>query len=222
LLILFHIGVIIAWKKNRLLTALMALPSLCLFLGILAINQFATRYAFFLAFLFLLYTAVLIGFMKKRFGNWSYLALAALIIIPSNLINPLTFTTIIKPVDYNLNDPTAPTVDAKAIPDNIIAIIMNSTSIAFFSPATEWYIEKPDYIIPFSMSGIGNDTISRDGRDIYSGAPIISQRPQGNYTLIADEFAISKLKPYQEALLKNLTESCKELYKNPSLTVYGC
>ena len=131
------------------------------------------------------------------------------------------------PVDYNYNDYSSPEVNLKDIPNELIEDIEQNTLISFFSSNVEWYIRKPDYVLPFSMDGRGNDQISReldDGRvvDVYSGALILNEKPEESYYLIADYFSVRKLKPAQRANLDDLVEGCGVEYENRDVKIYGC
>jgi len=89
------------------------------------------------------------------------ISVIALLIIPSNIFFPYTYVNIIKPIDYNYNDYSAPWTDYKLIPEGLKnELISNTTLISFFSSDVEWYIRKPDYVIPFTMTGKGYDEIS--------------------------------------------------------------
>jgi len=227
LLILFVPGVIWAFLKKKRLTTLIVLPSIFMLVGIFSLETFALRYAYFFAFPLVLYTSLLFSFLYEKFGKSMLLAIFLVLIIPSNLIYPQTYVNVIKPIDYNYNDYSAPEINLKYIPDNIKQALKDNIVIVYFSSNFEWYIKKPDYVLPFSMDGRGDDQISyntTDGRvvDVYSGAPILKDKPEGAYYLVADEFSTAKLKENQKEFLNNLTKGCSIFYENNDLKIFEC
>ena len=133
----------------------------------------------------------------------------------------------IKPVNSNLWDYSAPYTDYKNVPSEIVDEIRNSTLVSLFSADVEFYIKKPDYVIPFTMIGMGDDTISINSSkgliDMYSGARIWQgeeiKRP---FYVTADSFSVSKLKPYQMDEFGSLAENCSVSYDAQDLKIYYC
>jgi len=230
MLILFVPGLIWAFFKKKRLTMLIILPSLIMLTGIFSLEVFALRYAYFFAFPIVLYSSLLMSFLYEKFGKILIIAIIALLIIPSNIFFPYTYVNVLKPIDYNYNDPTAPWTDYKLLPENLTAELKsNTTLISLFSGDVEWYIRKPDFVIPFSMDGRGDDHISfinatGDIVDRYSGAKIInySDMPDRPYYVTADYFSFSKLKAVQRENFDKLTGDCKVIYESMSLRVFYC
>jgi len=227
LLILAIPGVIWSYLKKKRLTVLLVLPSIIMLLGIFTLRTFALRYAYFFAFPIVLYTSLLIAFLYDKLGKYMIATILILLIFPSNLVYPYTYVNILKPVDYNYNDYSAPTINLKDIPEPTMQILKENTVITYFSSTYEWYIGKPDYALPFSMTGIGDDQISyinKQGEtvDRYSGAPILTNKPEEPYYLVADAYSVSKLKPEQQEFHNNLTETCTIFYENSTVKIYEC
>lgn len=222
LLILFVPGVVWGFIKKKRLTSLMVLPSIILLIGVFGLKTFALRYAYFFVFPLVLYSSLLISFLYEKYGKIILISVVFLLLIPSNLFFPHTYINMIKPVDYNYNDYSAPEIDLKNLPLELVQELRENKLMCLFSSSVEWYIKKPDYVFPFSMSGIGNDTISYDGVDVYSGALISMERPEGSFYFILDYYSVSKLKPNQVEKLDNILEGCVISYENRDLQIYEC
>jgi len=228
-IVLFVPGVIWGFVKKKRLTSLIVLPSLVLLIGIFSLQTFALRYAYFAVFPLILYSSLLVSFLYEKYGKIMLIAIFALLIIPSNFFFPHTSVNILKPIDYSLYDFSAPSTDYKNVPLDVLNELQdeNNLIISFFSSDVEWYIRKPDYVLPFSMDGRGEDQISwnlSDGRvvDRYSGALILKEAPKRPYYLLADSFSVSKLKPSQRENLNGLIKNCEISYENRNLKIYGC
>jgi len=229
MIILFVPGVIWGFFKKRRLTSLIILPSIILLIGIFTLQNFALRYAYFAVFPLILYSSLFISFLYEKYGKIMLIAIVVLLIIPSNVFFPYTSVNILKPIDYNLYDTSAPTTDYKNVPLKLMDELKSPDNIiiSYFSSDVEWYIRKPDYILPFSMDGRGEDQISMeldDGSivDRYSGSPMLSGVLEGEYYLIGDSFSISKLKPGQGDRLSDLTKDCEVVYEEVDLRIYFC
>jgi len=224
LLILFIPGIIWGFKRKRLLTSMIIIPSLALLGGVFFAKYFALRYVYFIVFPLILYSSVLLGLLYEKYGKIMLLSIFFVLIFPSNLFFPFGYVNILTPVSQDYRDNSSPEINYKELPLDIQEELRNTdkTIIVFFSPSFEWYIDKPDYVMPFSMSGEGEDGISYEGNDIYSGAEILKEKPSGPYYLIVDRFAEGKLKEAQKQSLNSLKENCKEYYKTPDITIYDC
>jgi len=230
MLILFIPGVLWAFFKKKRLTLLIIIPSLIMLTGIFSLDVFALRYAYFFAFPLVLYSSLLMSFLYEKFGKIILIAVVALLIIPSNIFFPYTYVNVLNPIDYNYNDASAPWTNYKLVPENLTEQLKsNTTLISLFSADVEWYIRKPDYVIPFSMTGQGNDQISfinSTGEivDIYSGAKIInySDMPKRQYYVTADYFSFVKLKGSQRDNFNNLVENCSLEYGSGDLRIFYC
>jgi len=222
ILILFVPGVIWSFIKKKRLTFLLVVPSVILLVGVFALKTFALRYAYFFVFILVLYSSLLISFLYEKYGKIMLVAIFILLIIPSNLFFPHTYVNMILPVDYNYNDYSAPEIDLKNIPLDLKDDLMRGNLFCFFSPSVERYLKKPDYVFPFSMTGIGNDTISYRGVDVYSGAEIRMVKPEEDYYFIADYYSLNKLKPFQREAFEEIVRGCGVPYENKDLKIYNC
>lgn len=240
LLILFIPGLIWGFFKKKKLTLLMIVPSVVMLIGIFSLQVFALRYAYFFAFPLLLYFSLLFSFLYEKYGNIMLVTIFFVLIIPSNLVFPYTYINVITPVNYHFNDYSAPLTDYKNIDGQVLVELKsnNSTLISLFSSDVEWYIRKPDYVIPFSMDGRGEDQISMNKTteigglivyevvDSYSGARIIDyENIKGikmPYYVTGDSFSLSKLKPSQMENFDKLVEDCSVIYDNSDLKIWEC
>ena len=228
LLILAVPGIVWAFMKQKRLTVLLVVPSIITLIGIFSLQTFAFRYSYFFFFIIVLYPSLFLSFSYEKFGSILLIAILAMIIIPSNLIYPATYVNVLKPIDYNFDDFSAPEINYKSIPQDLVDEIRNSDDkfIVYFSPHAEWYIKKPDYVVPFSLDGRGNDSISVeiDGKvvDVYSKSPILEDVPEESYYFIVDLFSLSKLKPDQIEFMESLIEGCSIRYENSDLRVFYC
>ncbi len=222
LLILFVPGVIWAFIKKKRLTLLIMLPSIILLIGVFGLKTFALRYAYFFVFPLVLYSSLLFSFLYEKYGKIILISVIFLFIIPSNLFFPYTYINMIKPVDYNYNDYSAPEIDLKNIPLELKEEMQSNVLMSLFSPSVEWYIKKPDYVFPFSMDGRGEDSISYNKVDVYSGALITTEMPKGEFYFIVDYYSASKLKLNQKEKLDEILEGCFVSYENRDLKIYEC
>jgi hypothetical protein len=225
LLILFIPGVVWSFIKKKRLTTLIVLPSLLLLISIFTLETFALRYSYFFVFPLVLYTSLLLSFLFEKYGNIILITIFAVLIIPSNLIFPSTGVNIIKPIDYNYNDYSAPEINYKNLDPALIAELQdpNNIAIGYFTPSLEWYVTKPDYVLQFSMDGRESSQVIRDGIDVYSGQPVLDRMLDGEeYYIVADTFSTSKLKPTQVDNLNYLTEGCEIVYESSDLKIYKC
>ena len=221
-------GIILAFKKNKKLTLFIIAPSLITLIGIFSLQTFALRYAYFFVFPLVLYSSLLVSFLYEKYGKIILITILVLLIIPSNLFFPQTYINIIKPIDYHFNDYSAPATNYKNIPLDILNKLKDSENvlISYFSSDVEWYVRKPDFVLPFSMDGRGEDQISMNSSngevDRYSGALILKNIPDKPYYLIADAFSVSKLKEKQREFLNELKEGCEIFYGAGDLKIYNC
>jgi hypothetical protein len=229
LLILFVPGVIYGFIKKKRLTLLIIVPSIVLLFSVFGLMTFAFRYAYFFVFPLVLYTSLLFSFLYEKYGNLMIIAILFVLLFPSNLFFPYTYVNVLIPVDSNFNDYSSPEVNFKDVPVELVRELTNNTLVCFFSSNGEWYIKKPDYVLPFSMDGIGEDEISMNNTegivvDRYSGALILEpkEKPQGTFYVIVDNFSASKLKPSQKENLEFLVEGCEKVYKAKDLVIWKC
>jgi len=230
MLVFFIPGLIWAFLKNKRLTLLLVLPSVAGLIVVFSLKLFALRYIYFLVFLLVLYSSLLMAFLYDKYGKIMLISIIALLLIPSNIFFPFNYVNILNPVDYNYNDPSAPWTNYKNLPESLVFELRESnTVIALFSLDFQRYVRKPDYVIPFSMSGRGYDEISYINSkntlvDKYSGAEILnySALPEKPYYVISDAFSTRKLNAVQRENFGNLTSNCSIAYSNYDLKIYSC
>jgi len=231
LLIFFIFGVIWAFYYKRLLTSLLVVPCLVLLIGVFNLQTFALRYQYFFVFALVVYASLLLSFLYEKYGKIFLIAIFFVLVLPSTLFFPLYGINVLN-LGYTYYDYSAPITDYKNLNNVYYGIpyidFENSTLISFFSSNVEWYIKKPDYVLPFSMNGIGEDQISYNSSkgivDVYSGAPILEYGniPEKLYYVFVDSFSVSKLKPFQTDNLNMLIEGCENIYQRPDLRIYKC
>jgi hypothetical protein len=228
-LILFVPGVLINGLKKWKLTVLMILPSVIMLIGIFSLQTFALRYAYFVVFPIIIYSSVLIGFLYNKLGKIAILLVLFLLIFPSNIIKPIRY-------NHGYSDYSSPETNYKVLPLDLAIKLKdkNNTLVSLFSLDVEWYLRKPDYVIPFSMDGRGEDQISFNKTinevitseivDRYSGALILTNKTELKkpYYVTADTFSVSKLKAGQKQRFDKLVEGCEAVYSADDLNVYEC
>lgn len=227
MLILFVPGLIYSYIKNKRLTLLIITPSIITLLGVLSLKTFALRYSYFFVFPLILYSGILFSYLLEKYGKIMLISIILIVIVPSNIFFPHTYVNIISPIDYAFNDASAPATNYKALPDELVSSIKQNTLVSYFSSDVEWYLKKPDYVLPFSMDGRGSDSISRKNSkgimiDVYSGAPILNFIPNSPYHVTADRFSTSKLSPIQRKFLEELVGGCEKVYVASDLIVWFC
>src|SRR3989339_646478 len=222
---LFVPGLIMAFMKKKRLTLLIILPSVILLIGVFGLKSFALRYAYFFIFPLILYSSLLMSFMYEKYGKLILVSIFILFLIPSNLFFLHTYVNMIKPVDYNFNDYSAPFTDYKNVPSELIDEMKKGILVSYFSSDVQWYIKKPDYVLPFSMNGIGEDSISWNCSigvcDRYSGALMLNEDLE-SYYLVADLFSVSKLNDEQRLRYEGLIEGCSLVWEQVDLKIYHC
>jgi len=230
LLILFIPGVIWSYVKKKRLTLMLILPSIITLIGVFTLKSFALRYSYFFVFPLVLYSSLCLSYLYERFGKIIIIAIIAVLLFPSNLFFPFSYVNIIKPVSSNLGDYSAPFTNYKAIPEDLVLKMKNSTIIGFFSSDLEWYIKKPNFVIPFTMTGVNPDEVSYVNSsnvtvDRYSGALILNETsdiPNRPYYVNADKFSTSRLTSHQKDVFDSSIEGCNLIYDARDLRVWGC
>lgn len=222
-------GMIWSYIRNKRLTLLFVVPSLLTFIGILTLKTFAFRYAYFLIFLLVFYSAIVFSFLYERYGKLMLIPLVLLLLIPSNLFFPLTYGTVLKPINNQMSDSSAPVIEYKNIPDFLVTELKNTKLVTYFSPAVEYYIKKSDYVLPFSMDGRGSDSISINNSknqvvDKYSGASMIQNisKLEEEFYFIASSYAVSKLKEEQIGNIEYAEDKCEVEISGNTFKVYYC
>lgn len=213
-------GIYFSYKYNPKMTLLISIPSLILFFGVISSQTFALRYVYFSIFPILIFFSSFLSEIKKYSKALFIFAIIFSIIYPSNLFfeEPLT---IIKPEIIELKSFSEPSLDYKSLNYETLDSIKNSTLVCFFSPACEWYLKKPDYVIPFSLNGLNSGYMIYNNTDSYTGAPLFNYN-QNNLILIEDRFSISKLNNSEQMNYLEFKQNCIEIDKTSSIKVLSC
>ena len=224
LLVFFVLGVVWAFYSKKLLTSLLVVPSLVLLVGVFSLKTFALRYEYFFVFALVVYGSLLFSFLYEKYGKLMLISIFAILIIPSTLFFPVNGINVLS-LDYDYYDASAPTTDYKNLDSGLIEELREGVLISYFSSNVEWYIKKPDYVLGFSMNGIGYDHVSYNGSlgvvDVYSGALMLDSI-EGDYYVLADRFSVSKLKEDQIDRLNELIDGCEKVVNHYDLDVYHC
>ena len=228
--VLFIPGMIWSYIKNKRLTLLIILPSLVTIVGIFTLKTFAFRYIYFFIFPLVLYCALLFSYLYEKYGKIILFIMFAFILISSNIFFPSSYSNMIVPVKEGFNFSSAPRIDYKNIPEDLITDIKSKSLVTYFSPDTEWYIKKPKYVLPFSLTGIGNDSVSYNNSkgeivDKYSGARIINNLKdieEKEFYFIASSFSVTKLKDNQEENIEIAMQECDLKYSKETLNIWFC
>ncbi len=230
LIIMFLIGSVWAFFKNKTLTLLILIPSLIVLSGVIYLEVFALRYAYFFVFVILLFSSLLISFLVEKYGKEMWVLVLILVILPSNLIFPFSYGTMLIPSTSNLNDFSAPEINFKDINSSLFYELksVDSFLLTHYSPHVEWYLQKPLMVLDFSMTGKRDYSISRevDSKlvDVYSGASIITSETQvpSKFYYIEQGFAFSKLNPSQKELVESIKQNCSLIHNNNSVKIFSC
>lgn len=230
ILVFSVIGLVFSYKKNKELTILLVAPSILLLLLVLLIDLFAFRYIYFITLLLIIFCPLMFHFLAEKYDKLLIIVFFVMIFLTSNIFNPFIYTSVLTPIERNFNDFSAPEINYKDIPGELLSELKSEDSkiITLFSPHVEWYIKKPSLVMPFSMSGKGTNTINYynaeidQNVDVYSGAPFITQKPISEFYFIGDTFSLSKLKPAQIDFLNSIIDDCVDLHKNNSIVIKKC
>jgi 4-amino-4-deoxy-L-arabinose transferase-like glycosyltransferase len=219
-IILALIGLVLGFMKNKELTLYLLIPTIALFLGLLFIKLFALRYIYSVFFLIPLFLAIFFSILYEKFGKLILIALVFALIYPSNLFFQHNYNTVLSP-SINFYDYTAPSLDYKSINKSTLNLLQDSELLVFFSPGASWYIKKPDYVFPFSDSGLGNYALYNN-KDYYTGANITQTKPQGKFMILEDSFSQQKLNSSEAQAYSLIKQNCSLIEQTQSLKVYSC
>jgi hypothetical protein len=230
IIILSLIGGYYCFKEKKELTLLLLTPTVLLLILIFFVDLFAFRYIYFIAFPIIVFFSLMFYYVSKKYDKFLLILFFVVIFFTSNLFNPFIYSTVLVPIQRNYNDFSAPEINYKNIPSELLTELKQEESkiITLYSPHVEWYIKKPYLIIPFSMSGKGSNTISRynpkidKNVDVYSGQEFVNEKPSFDFYFIGDNFSLFKLKPFQITHLNTIIDNCVELYKNNSIVIKKC
>jgi 4-amino-4-deoxy-L-arabinose transferase-like glycosyltransferase len=221
LVILFLIGLLISFKKNFKLMMYLIVPSLIFFISILNIELFAFRYFYPLLFPFLLFSYLTINYIYEKYSFAGLISLFILVILPSNLFFPLTYTNMIVPSKSVLFDYSAPIINYKDIPLDFQREFNDNLIVTLYPVNFSWYFRSPDYVINYSMDGRKFVNFDKN-YDVYTGSKILGkdnffELNGKKFYFIQDHFSNSK-KPQTLIDLKR----CELIYFNSSLNVFQC
>lgn len=215
------LGIPFAYKMNKRMFYLVLLPSLILISGLFFVKVFALRYAYFIILGLIIFLACLLAHIYSNHKILAIIVIALAIIYPSNLFFDYNYLTVIKPENIRTYSSTEPVIDYKSLNESTKNLISYNKLVTLSSPGVEWYLKKPDYIIPFSLNGLQSGYALYNGIDSYTGAEVWDNQEKG-FIFLEDYFAYSKLGPSQKEKLDSLKSNCYILEQNPSLKVYAC
>jgi hypothetical protein len=215
------IGMPFAYNFNKRMFYLLLIPSILLFTGLFFIKVFALRYVYFLALSIIILISTLVSYIYKQNKLLCVFSILVLLIYPSNIFFHSNYLTVLKPQEINFYESTEPIMDYKSLKESTISLIMSKPLVVLSSPGVEWYIKKPDYIIPFSLNGLDSGYAISNQKDIYTGAEIFDNQVK-EFILIEDYFGYLKLSESERSNLDSLKENCKMLEQSNTLIVYSC
>ncbi len=215
------LGIPFAYKKNKRMFYLLLLPSVILLTGLFFVKVFALRYAYFVILSVIIFLASLLSYLYESNKVIGVLIIALAVIYPSNLFFDSNYLTVVKPQVISPYSTTEPIIDYKSLNTSTKELIRTNNLVALSSPGVEWYLKKPDYIIPFSLNGLESGYALYNGVDIYTGAEIWNNQTK-NFIFLEDFFGYSKLGPNQRAPLEAMKKDCLLLEKSDTLNVYKC
>jgi len=228
--VLFIPGMIWSYLKNKRLTILIVVPSLTVLIGVFTLKTFAFRYIYLFIFPLVLYCALLFSYLYEKYGKIILFVMFAFILISSNIFISSGYSNILAPVNEGFNFSSAPRIDYKNIPEDLKQDINKNMVVTYFSPATEWHIKKPDYILPFSLIGFGNDSVSYNNSggkivDRYSGARIINDLKgikEEKFYFIVSSFALGKIQKDQKENIGLAVDDCSLKHSKETLNIWFC
>jgi hypothetical protein len=219
-------GLIWSFFKNKRLTTLLIVPAIITLAGVFTLETFAFRYAYFFIFPIILFSSLFLAYMYDTYGKGIIVAIILIAVLPSNILLPYTYATMLVPTTAQFYDPSAPYNDYKTIPEDVLLDMQNTTLISYFAPDVQFYIKKPNYVLPFSLDGRSEDQISitknNQTIDRYSGAPILTEIPERPYYLTADDFSVRKLRTSQREFHESLIENCSISHQDHAYRIYSC
>lgn len=215
------IGIPFAYKMNKRMFYLLIAPSLILFVGLFFVKVFAFRYVYFVTLSIILFISTVFAYIYKNNKVLCILLVIAAIIYPSNLFFESNYLTIVQPQGIRASLTTEPVIDYKSLSQETKNIIQNNILVTLSSPGVEWYIKKPDYVIPFSLNGLETGYVLHQGVDAYTGAEVWNNQTN-EFVFLEDIFGFSKFDPNQISTLDKIKENCTLIEQNPTLRAYYC
>ncbi len=215
------LGIPYAYKINKRMLYLLLLPSLIMFSGLFFVKVFALRYAYFVTLSIILFVSAVFSNIYKTNKLIGVAVVILAILYPSNLFFDYNYITVIKPEIISSYTSTEPVIDYESINQSTKQLILNNPLVVLSSPGVEWYLKKPDYIIPFSLNGLESGYALYKGVDSYTGSTVWANQEKG-FIFLEDYFAYSKLGPSQREKIDKIKSNCYLIEENPSIKVYGC
>lgn len=215
------IGMPFAYNFNKRMFYLLLIPSILLFTGLFFIKVFALRYVYFLTLSIIILISTLVSYIYKQNKLLCIFSILVLLIYPSNIFFHSNYLTVLKPQEINFYESTEPIINYKYLSDQTKSIIESNTVVTLSSPGIEWYLKKPDYIIPFSLNGLDSGYAIYNQKDAYTGADIFKNQVK-QFILIEDFFGYLKLSESEKSKLDNLKENCKLLEQSTTIMIYSC
>lgn len=216
-LILGLLGVVWFIFRDKRFLFYLVLPTLIFFVLIIFVEQFAFRYFYPLFFFLLLFFSVFFCLLSEKFSSKFLLLGVVFLVLVSNIVFPYNYASVILPVRGSFNDYSAPVIDIKSIPLDLKESMINSTVGTFYPCFFEWYVKKPDFVVPYSMDG---RNINPKEIEVYSGVKYTIQPPTGEYYFVKDYFSYFKFK--DKTLVDKFFSNCEKVYTNSTLEIYYC
>jgi len=215
------LGMPFAYKSNKRMFYLLIAPSLIMFTGLFFVKVFAIRYAYFVTLSIIVFISTTFSYIYNNNKILCILVLAIAIIYPSNLFFETNYLTVIKPHSISSYGTTEPMIDYKYLSEDTKEIIKLNSLVTLSTPGVEWYLKKPDYIIPFSLNGLETGYALHNGLDAYTGAEVFNNQVK-EFIFLQDSFGYSKLGPSQREPVEAMKENCEIMEQSYTLQVYSC
>lgn len=215
------LGMPFAYKLNKRMFYLLFVPSLIMFIGLFFVKVFALRYAYFVTLAIIIFVSTVFSNIYKSNKIIGIVVIALAIIYPSNIFFDYNYLTVVKPESISAYSSTEPVIDYKFLNQSTKQLILDNPLVVLSSPGVEWYLKKPDYIIPFSLNGLESGYALYNGVDVYTGS-VVWDNQESSFIFLEDYFAYSKVGPTQREKLNEMKSNCNLLEENPTVKVYGC
>jgi hypothetical protein len=216
------IGLIPAWMWNKRMSLLLVLPSLLLLGGVVVNKLYGLRYVYFIFLLAPILIGVLFSFIYRE-KKWLFIVLVVLTIAyPSNLFFDFGRMTMIYPENFRFESLSEPVLDYKSFSYETKEIVRNNRVVTLFTPGVEWYLKKPEYFIPFSLSGVPGVYTIYEGMDSYTGAEEFDGGLEGEFVFVFDRFGYVKMNDEERGRVDEILESCEGIESNGAIDIYSC
>ncbi len=166
-IVLSLIGIALSWKKK--LTWFLGLSAFFIITAGTLNKTFAFRYVYIICLPLVILAAVTLSRIKFR-----WFVVGIYLVWVSNIFFPFTYVSILIPEKQISHiDITEPSADFRNLYSDLEKIYNGEKLVVSFTPAAEWYFEKPNYWIYFSFSGVNcanNSCSTYNDKEIYTGA----------------------------------------------------